>query len=527
MIAVDQGLNDSPHHTSLVHQFHFKCLRYHHSFTQNSFNKREMKNLKNLFRAVIICLLLSSIVPVDLMSQAEECINSYNKAFNSDNNELMVQFYQKYKSPLELKEESAEVRAEGIQRVKKMMGILVPDKIKIINDFEAEQVVKSSKFKRWFALHIEMDPEHPQYYSGISMMPTKSPAAMAKKAAKARKKTEPADHAKPQTPNPPYPYKEEFIKIVNPHDGTQLAGTLTIPKGRGKHPVICLITGGSPFDRDQSIGDHHPYKVWADYLTRVGFATLRMDDRGIGESEGSKMSSSYQTLSDDILAAVSFLKNHNRIDSESIGLLGHSQGSSLSILTAKESIDIEFIILLGGLGMTLIDNIAFQQAEQSFGTEEINLNISNQMRSFIQQKLQNDSLDKAITTYISTLEVKDRILATDYYNEIKQIIRMLSSTPMGRDALIFHPNQILENIQIPVLIVTGGYDGSIINHPSMKRALVKADNQHFSIVEVEKVNHMLQRVEKHDEGDPLVYMENDETVNPEVLRVVKEWLLEL
>ena len=100
--------------------------------------------------------------------------------------------------------------------------------------------------------------------------------------------------------------KEELVKIVNPDDGTQLAGTLTIPKGRGKYPVLCLITGGSPFDRDQTLGDHHPFKVWADYLTRAGYATLRMDDRGIGESEGDKMSSSYEVLSNDVIAAVSF-----------------------------------------------------------------------------------------------------------------------------------------------------------------------------------------------------------------------------
>ena len=70
---------------------------------------------------------------------------------------------------------------------------------------------------------------------------------------------------------------------------------------------------------------------------------------------------------------------------------------------------------------------------------------------------------------------------------------MFSGYQMGRDALVFHPNSHLEKIQIPVLAITGEYDGLVINHPSMHQALEKSGNSNYTIVKADKVNHMMQK----------------------------------
>lgn len=331
-----------------------------------------------------------------------------------------------------------------------------------------------------------------------------------------------------QTPKPPYPYQEEFVKITNPADGVELGGTLTIPARAGSHPLICLIPGASPFDRDQKLGPHQSFKLWADYLTRAGFATFRMDDRGTGESKGNKMIANYELLSSDILAAIEELKSHPKIDSGWIGLLGHSQGASLAVLAANRSKEIRSLVLLGSSGRSLLDNMAFQEASKSTGNEEINLKISKYIEWLLlkNQEHSNESfnLDKEVTAFIDQLSEQDKSLATLYYAQIKAFVNMFSAVPMGMDALTFNQIPLLEQTTIPVLAITGSHDPLEINLPAIEAALRKAHNPKFSVLEMDSLNHMLQHCDSPDDGNPASWVANEETVNPEVLKKVADWM---
>ncbi len=89
-----------------------------------------------------------------------------------------------------------------------------------------------------------------------------------------------------QEPVAPLPYREEEVGY-SASVSVQLAGTLTIPAGKGPFPGVLLVTGSGPQDRNESIAGHRPFLVLADYLTRRGIAVLRVDDRGVGRSTGS------------------------------------------------------------------------------------------------------------------------------------------------------------------------------------------------------------------------------------------------
>ncbi|HSO86660.1 MAG TPA: hypothetical protein VLQ91_08935, partial [Draconibacterium sp.] len=45
--------------------------------------------------------------------------------------------------------------------------------------------------------------------------------------------------------------------------------------------AVILITGSGAQDRDENLYGHSPFLVISDFLTRNGFAVLRVDDRGI------------------------------------------------------------------------------------------------------------------------------------------------------------------------------------------------------------------------------------------------------
>jgi hypothetical protein len=59
-----------------------------------------------------------------------------------------------------------------------------------------------------------------------------------------------------------------------------LAGTLTLPNGKGPFPAAALITGLSPHHRNNGDPPWMILRDVADALSRKGVAALRVDDRG-------------------------------------------------------------------------------------------------------------------------------------------------------------------------------------------------------------------------------------------------------
>ena len=91
---------------------------------------------------------------------------------------------------------------------------------------------------------------------------------------------------KPQEPLKPYSYYTEEVSFKNKKDGVVLAGTLTLPSKKGKFPVVVLISGSGPQNRDAALMGHKPFLVLSDYLTKNGIGVLRYDDRGVAQSTG-------------------------------------------------------------------------------------------------------------------------------------------------------------------------------------------------------------------------------------------------
>jgi pimeloyl-ACP methyl ester carboxylesterase len=156
---------------------------------------------------------------------------------------------------------------------------------------------------------------------------------------------------RPQTPKPPFPYKVEDLTYRNEAAGIALAGTLTLPEGRGPFPAVILISGSGAQDRDETIFQHKPFLVLADALTRRGVAVLRVDDRGVGGSSGSVAKSTSEDFAGDVQAGIALLKSRPEIDGSKIGLIGHSEGGIIAPIVARRSRDVAFIVLMAGTGL--------------------------------------------------------------------------------------------------------------------------------------------------------------------------------
>ena len=136
--------------------------------------------------------------------------------------------------------------------------------------------------------------------------------------------------------------------------GVPFAGTLALPEGTGPHPAALLISGGNPMDRDCEVEGFRFFRLLAERLARAGVASLRYDDRGVGESGGGSF---YDSVLDDherdVLGALELLHSDPGIDASRIGLIGHSWGGAVAARVAANTPgQAAFIVTLGTPGET-------------------------------------------------------------------------------------------------------------------------------------------------------------------------------
>lgn len=74
---------------------------------------------------------------------------------------------------------------------------------------------------------------------------------------------------RPQEPAKPYSYYSEEVTFQNVKANIALAGMLTLPTKEGNFPVVILISGSGPQNRDEEILGHKPFLVLSDYLTKT------------------------------------------------------------------------------------------------------------------------------------------------------------------------------------------------------------------------------------------------------------------
>jgi pimeloyl-ACP methyl ester carboxylesterase len=333
---------------------------------------------------------------------------------------------------------------------------------------------------------------------------------------------------RPQTPRPPFPYLSEEIEYLNPASGLKLAGTLTIPENAGNCPAVILISGSGAQDRDETIFEHRPFAVIADYLTRNGIAVLRVDDRGVGGSEGDIRNATSEDFAGDVMAGIQFLKKRSEINSREIGLIGHSEGGLIAPMVASRSEDVAFIVLLAGPGVRG-EEILYQQNDRSLkamgmSDETINQNRQLQKNIFNIVLTEKDSakrIDRLQRTFSGGMYP---MMKEDQKKAIDAQVEAVNTT-WFRFFLTYDPYPALTKVDCPVLAIIGENDVQVpaeSNLPAIEKALKEGENFDFNIMKLEKLNHLFQTSET---GAISEYGEIEETMSPKVLEMMKDWIL--
>lgn len=298
-------------------------------------------------------------------------------------------------------------------------------------------------------------------------------------------KNEQIVYNRPQKPLPPYPYTTEEIEFVNDEANATLSGIITYPVGyiQGKKvPVVVMVTGSGPQNRDSEIYEHKPFLIIADYLARNGYATLRYDDRCVGKSTGRFQAETTKEVAKDAALAVKYLRDTKKFSK--IGVLGHSEGGNVAFMLGADKL-IDFAITMAGVGVQG-DECLYQQGI-----------------AIAKQSGQEYQLTKE--------QLREYLIGT--------------MSPWYEFFLDYDPASDISKTICPVLVMNGEKDLQVIassNVEAIKGNLPK--NKKSQVKIYPGLNHLFQECTT---GLPTEYINIEQTISPIVLEDIAAWLKQL
>lgn len=346
-------------------------------------------------------------------------------------------------------------------------------------------------------------------------------------------KGEAAKKDKPQDPKKPYPYSSEDITFENANAGNiKLAGILTLPKDVKNPPVVILITGSGPQNRNQELLGHKPFLVLSDHLTRQGIAVLRYDDRGTAESKGDFSTATSFDFASDVEAAMTYLQTRSDVvDVNKIGLVGHSEGGLIAPIVAARNKNVAFCVLLAGPGVGGKEVLLTQgkRAAELEGYPAIDIANSQEISAKvfdISANYKGEASKQEIAVLFQELKAKITFeKAKQEFTELamKQQLEMITS-PWMRTFLGYDPQTSLQKVNCPVLAVNGEKDFQVISKLNLD-AIEKGlkNNKDVTIKQFKDLNHLFQTSET---GALSEYAQIEETFAPIALHFVSAWIKE-
>ena len=313
---------------------------------------------------------------------------------------------------------------------------------------------------------------------------------------------------RPQTPVAPFPYTTEEVKFKN--GDIELNGTLTLPAGFSKKtPVLVMVTGSGQQNRDEELFEHKPFAVIADAFARKGIATLRYDDRFLGD--GAKDFGKFSTydFKEDALAAINLLRG--RFDN--VGVLGHSDGGTIALMLAAEG-KVDFAVSMAGVGGSGKENLLLQNKMilKSMGHSD------DVLVTYC------DVLGKMFDEMANGRQPKGGDIPESLPMELKTNLQAVMSQPLVPyicTSLSIDMSNSLANIKCPVLAINGKLDLQV--EPTYNLGVLEKGltNCKHKVVAFDGLNHLFQHCKS---GSPTEYSEIEETISPEVLDVMIDWI---
>jgi len=288
---------------------------------------------------------------------------------------------------------------------------------------------------------------------------------------------------------PPYAKKDQFreAEVSFGEKKWKLPATLTLPLSKNLKvkngvsekallpPVLILVHGSGPNDRDETIGPNKPFRDIAWGLATMGVAVFRYEKRT--KQHGLKIARNLNEFTikdetvDDALSAVSYLKTRTDIDSRRIYILGHSLGGMVIPKIAKRDATIAGVVIFAG-NCRPLEDLLLEQFSYIF-------NLDGTVSP--QEKVYLDNIKKQVELVRSGNFNK---------NTNKKLLPLGINGCYWLDLRNFDPAKMASFITMPVLVLQGkrDYQVTMTDFNLWKKSL--SGNKNASFKAYKSLNHI-------------------------------------
>lgn len=280
---------------------------------------------------------------------------------------------------------------------------------------------------------------------------------------------------------------------------------LTIPKSTTIYPVVILVHGSGPNDKDETIGPNKVFRDLAHGLAHRNIATLRYDKRtyiyGAQSSPQGKSIDLDTEVLDDVASAIKIAVDSLHISS--VFVLGHSLGGMLAPLIAQENKGVKGIIMMAANARPLeklIHDQFYYLLSQGGITEAERVQLDT-----LQRQLENlQSLRRGENIGAATLPLN---LPVSYWESLIAYDQVATAC----------------DLLVPILILQGGRDYQVTtkDFEMWKKGLKNHENVGFEFFKI--LNHLF--LEGEGPSLPAEYQKKA-NIPDYVLDTISRWVME-
>lgn len=198
-------------------------------------------------------------------------------------------------------------------------------------------------------------------------------------------------------------------------DGLQINGLLTVPEGEkpaGGWPAIIFLHGYIPPAQYKTTQNYADY---VDFLAKNGFVVFKIDLRGHGASEGEAGGAYYSSdYIIDTLNAYSALQSSDFVNSQAIGLWGHSMAGNVVLRSMTAKPEIPAAVIWAGAVYTYTDLAKFGIQDASYQAPPSSAPRTNK-RQLLRQIHGDPSSESAFW---------QQVAASNYLNDLEGAIQL-------------------------------------------------------------------------------------------------------
>lgn len=290
-----------------------------------------------------------------------------------------------------------------------------------------------------------------------------------------------------------------------------LYGTLERPQTRSRIPVVLIIAGSGPTDRDGNSpllpGANNSLKLLAEALAARGIASVRFDKRGVGETGKAMQLAAQKTksiLREDDLSFENYIDDAVRWGKQlrtdrrfsTLTVLGHSEGSLIGMVAAQR-MGADAFVSIAGAGRP-VQQIILEQVKPQFSPD---------LLKKTEEILEQLAVGKTVASVPSELNALFRSSIQPY---------MISW-------LRYDPAKEITKLRIPLLIVQGTTD----IQATLGDAKRLADNNPAAkLLLIDGMNHVLKTVPNEREKQVSSYSDPTLPVAPDLINAIAKFVNE-